>query len=40
LASTKLASTKLAPPLEIYLNDPGKTPADQLVTEQVPPIEG
>ena len=31
---------RAAPPLEIYLNDPGKTPADQLVTELALPIAG
>jgi AraC family transcriptional regulator len=30
---------RAAPPLEIYLNDPGQTPADQLVTELALPIE-
>jgi AraC family transcriptional regulator len=29
-----------APPLEIYLNDPGQTPPDRLVTELLLPIAG
>ena len=28
------------PPLEIYLNSPGTTPPDRLVTELLLPVEG